>query len=31
MTKGKAKGNPRVDEALLELAQDFRGTLLSGG
>jgi hypothetical protein len=21
--------NPRIDEALLELAQDFRGTLLS--
>ena len=29
MTKRKTKGNPRVDEALLELAQDFRGTLLS--
>ena len=28
MTKSK-KGNPRVDEALLELARDFRGTLLS--
>jgi putative transcriptional regulator len=29
MTTKKTKGNPRVDEALLELAQDFRGTLLS--
>ena len=29
MTTRKTKGNPRVDEALLELAQDFRGTLLS--
>ena len=29
MIAKKAKGNPRVDEALLELAQDFRGTLLS--
>jgi putative transcriptional regulator len=29
MTKRKTQGNPRVDEALLELAQDFRGTLLS--
>jgi hypothetical protein len=29
MTKRKTKGNPRIDEALLELAQDFRGTLLS--
>jgi putative transcriptional regulator len=25
----KANGNTRLDEALLELAQDFRGTLLS--
>jgi putative transcriptional regulator len=31
MTTKKAKGNPRVDEALLELARDFRGTLLSEG
>lgn len=29
MTKRKTKGNPRGDEALLELARDFRGTLLS--
>ena len=29
MTGKKAKGNPRIHEALLELAQDFRGTLLS--
>ena len=29
MIAKKAKGNPRIDEALLELAQDFRGTLLS--
>jgi putative transcriptional regulator len=29
MTAKKEKGNPRVDEALLELALDFRGTLLS--
>jgi putative transcriptional regulator len=29
MTAKNAKGNPRVDEALLELARDFRGTLLS--
>jgi putative transcriptional regulator len=29
MTKTKTKGNPRVDEALFELARDFRGTLLS--
>ena len=29
MNKRKTKGNPRIDEALLELAQDFRGTLLS--
>jgi len=29
MTKRKTRGNPRIDEALLELAQDFRGTLLS--
>jgi putative transcriptional regulator len=29
MTGKKAKGNPRVDEALLELAQTFRGTLLT--
>ena len=29
MTTRKTKGNPRIDEALLELAQDFRGTLLS--
>jgi putative transcriptional regulator len=25
----KKKGNPRLNEALLEMAQDFRGTLLS--
>lgn len=29
MTKSKMKGNPKIDEALLELAQDFPGTLLS--
>jgi putative transcriptional regulator len=29
MSKMTRKGNPRIDEALLELAQDFRGTLLS--
>ena len=29
MTKKKTKSNPRIDEALLELAQDFRGTLLT--
>ena len=29
MTTKKTKGNPRIDEALLELAQDFRGTLLT--
>ncbi len=29
MMTRKTKGNPRVDEALLELAQDFCGTLLS--
>ena len=28
-TKTKAKGNPRLDAALLEMAQDMRGTLLS--
>jgi putative transcriptional regulator len=29
MSKTTKKGNPRIDEALLGLAQDFRGTLLS--
>jgi putative transcriptional regulator len=29
MTAKKAKSTPRIDEALLDLAQDFRGTLLS--
>jgi hypothetical protein len=29
MMKGQTSSNPRIDEALLELAQDFRGTLLS--
>jgi hypothetical protein len=29
MTKRKTKGDPRIDEALLELAGEFRGTLLS--
>lgn len=28
MTAKKTKGNPRIGEALLELARDFRGTLL---
>jgi putative transcriptional regulator len=28
-TKTKTKGNPRLDAALLEMAQDMRGTLLS--
>lgn len=29
--KAKTKGNARLDAALLELAQDYRGTLLSKG
>lgn len=30
-TKTSPKGNTRLDAALLELAQDYRGTLLSKG